>query len=132
MNTRIASIVIAASLIVGACASRPQQSDNWQATLARQGYEIVETVEDIRDYRINGWNRIDDQRVIFDAGPSRDYLITLTIPCRNLRSAEIVGFTSTGTSVTNLDKLVVRANGFTDQCPIRSIQRLSREPSGTE
>lgn len=123
---------VASLVLVTGCAQSARKSENWQATLARQGYEVAETVDEIRDYRINGWNRLDDQRVIFDAGPSRDFLITLTRPCRNLRSAEIIGFTSTGTSVTNLDKLVARSNGFTDNCPIRSIQRLNREASGTE
>ncbi|SER06554.1 hypothetical protein SAMN04488038_11520 [Solimonas aquatica] len=128
MSRIFAGIALSGSvLLLHACATHaPAADDGLEKKLAQQGYRQDGSVQRIQNYRIDGWNFVDDTHLVFTAGPSRDYLITTLTPCTALRGADQIGFTSTGQEVTTLDKIVVRAIGFTDQCPIKAIDELKR------
>lgn len=131
MTARLVSLcsVSLLGLMLAACSSTPAQPPkSLQEKLADKGWVLGEKVDAIDNYRVDGWNEVDDEHLIFSAGPSRDYVLSLMSPCQNLRSANAVAFTSTGTRVTALDKVVVRGTGFTDQCPITAINKISRAP----
>lgn len=118
---------IALALLV-ACASRPAADKplTLDQKLEKAGYKLGGTVDTIQSWNVDGWNRIDDQHVVFNAGPSRDYLVSLMAPCSGLTSAQTIGFTATVDQLTHFDKLVVRDIGFTDQCQIDSLNKLKR------
>lgn len=117
-------------LILASCASAP--ADNKVPTLdqklAERGYKSGDKVERIADYRVDGWQYIDNQHVVFTAGPGRDYLVTVRLPCSGLMGADAIGFTSTVSYVTRFDKLVVKDAGFDNQCPIEELREVKKIP----
>ena len=74
---------------------------------------------------------MDERHLIIHTGPSDSYLISLTVTCRNLRTAEDIALSTTAGSVTHLDKVIVhdRPTGVTEHCPIESIHALERLPA---
>lgn len=103
------------------------ESKDVSTKLTELGYEQGEVVERVDNYRVNGWNYIDDRHIVIYAGPSKRFLITTLNDCRDLSSAENIGFTSTVNSLSKFDKLVVRgAGGIVQNCPITEIRTLSK------
>ncbi len=97
--------------------------------LEKRNFEVGQPVDRIQNYRINGWNSIDRRNLIFNAGASRNFLITLRNPCDGLRSSETLAFSSTVNSVTNKDRVVVRGSGgFIERCLIDEMYELTRIP----
>lgn len=93
--------------------------------LGELGYTQGEKVDRVQHYDVNSWNYIDDQHIVIYAGPSRRFLVTTMINCHDLRSAENIGFTTTTSSLTTFDKLIVRgAGGMKQNCPITEIHKL--------
>jgi hypothetical protein len=96
-----------------------------QERLTTLGYERGEAVEKVQNYRVDGWNYIDDKNILIYAGPSTRYLISTLTSCSDLSSAEHIGFSSTANSLTKFDKIVVRGpGGMIRNCPIDAIYRL--------
>ena len=125
MKRQLAMVVaLSIGLLLAACASTPEQTT--EALLSKRGYEVAERVERIKNYRINGWNYVDDRHVIFGAGPRDNYLVTLTMGCTDLRGAEHIGFTTTTDDVTPFDQLVVKTSIGPRKCPIESLHKLNK------
>lgn len=119
-------------LFCGACLTLPsithaETGADLSAKLDKLGYAQGEAVERVDNYRVNGWNYIDDKHIVIYSGPSTRYLITTLIDCRDLSSAENIGFTSTSNSLTKFDQLIVRGvAGFVKNCPITQIHALTK------
>lgn len=94
--------------------------------LAKREYSQGKEVDEVSNYRVDGWNYLDEKHVILNAGPSRNYLISLTIRCTDLRSAEAIGFTSTNTRLTRFDKIVVGTETGERSCSIDRIYQLDK------
>lgn len=127
-------IVAAAGLMVSACAAEPATGPSLEQRLAKRGYQTGDTVQSVQNYSVDGWNYVDDQHIIVNAGPSRDYLVSLTAPCIELGQVEHIAFTSTNTALTPFDELLVHRNGIDQRCPIgelRQLRRLPSKPAGT-
>jgi len=116
------------AVALAACASTPagKQAQTLEQKLVDHGYKLGKEVDHVERWNIDGWSRIDDQHVVFNSGPSRDYLVSVGTACSGVASATTIGFTATVDRVTKFDKLVVRDMGFTDQCPIESLHELKR------
>lgn len=118
------------SVLAAGCASQPAadktsgKAPTLDEKLANNGYKLGDKVDKILQWNINGWNRIDDEHVVFDSGPSRHYLVTIRPPCNGLSTATTIGFTATNSQITTFDKLVVHDIGFTDNCAIDSLNEL--------
>lgn len=96
-----------------------------QQKLTRFGYEPGAVVDKVEDYRVDGWNYLDDTHIMIYAGPSRRYLISLMTTCYDLSRAENIGFSTTAHQLTKFDKLVVRGTANMKQdCPITEIREL--------
>ena len=131
MKRQLAMVVaLSIGLLLAACASTPEQTT--EALLSKRGYEVAERVERIKNYRINGWNYVDDRHVIFGAGPRDNYLVTLTMGCTDLRGAEHIGFTTTTDDVTPFDQLVVKTSIGPRKCPIESLHKLNKVEKAVE
>ncbi len=106
--------------------------DTFLTKLNELGYEQGETVDRVEHYRVNGWNYIDDRHIVIYAGPGHRFLITTLTDCRDLSSAENIGFTTTTNSLTKFDKLIVRGvGGIVENCAlseIRSLIKLRKNP----
>lgn len=123
---RVWIFMLAAAL--AACASKPavQQPQTLEQKLAAHGYKLGKEIDHVERWNIDGWSRIDDQHVVFNSGPSRDYLVSVATACSGVATATTIGFTAMVDRVTKFDKLIVRDIGFTDQCPIDSLHELKR------
>lgn len=124
----VAAAAVSASMLLG-CASSGGTADgkpSLESLLAERGFKQGKEVSSIEDYRINGWSSVDSQHLIFDAGPSRNYLVTTQIPCNGLLSAEQIAFTSTVNQLSRFDKVLVQDAGFTTTCPIKELHALDK------
>ncbi len=122
------------ALVLAACASATPDPLSLERELEQRRYALGEPVERIRDYRLNGWNSVDNTHLIIHTGPSDAYLLTLRSPCHNLRTAENIALSTTAGSLTRLDKVVVRSapDGYTEHCVIvemNELERLSPPPT---
>ncbi len=115
------------ALALAACAQTPVAEPRPIAdVVAARGYVIGEPVKEILNYRVDGWNSVDANHVIINAGPSSHYLLTLMAPCTGLLFTSELGFTSTAGRLTTLDSVVVQDSSGRSQCPISKIETLKR------
>ncbi|NKF21320.1 DUF6491 family protein [Solimonas marina] len=132
MKTSTLSISTALLLTLAAagCATQPADGGKPKKTLdqelAERGFQLGDEVDGIMQWEVDGWNRIDDEHVVFNAGPSRNYMVTVMTPCQGLEYAMRIGFTSTNSQLSKFDKLIVHDNGFTDRCPITKLNKLNK------
>jgi hypothetical protein len=101
------------------------------AKLLERGYQRGKAVDSIPNYRVDGWNSIDDRHLILISGASRYYLISLMNDCWDLRGAENIGFTTTVSQLTRHDSVKVKSISGAPpptSCPIDSIEELSKVP----
>ena len=121
------SIIAALLFAVGASLAHAEGDDNaLQQKLTRLGYQSGESVDRIENYRVDGWNYLDDRHIMISAGPSRRFLIELMTNCQNLSTTERIAFTTTVQRLTRFDSLIVRGpGGITQNCPIRDMHELT-------
>ena len=71
--------------------------------------------------RYDGWEALGPDQLVLFTSANRAYLLKVSPPCHDLRTAERVGFTSTGGSVyARLDSVTTRSW----RCRILQIRRL--------
>lgn len=97
-----------------------------EARLSKLGYTQGEPLESISDYRVDGWNYIDDKHVMIYTRVSKRTLLTLLSDCPELSGVEHIGFSTTATKLTKFDKIVVRdSGGIRRDCQINAIHQLN-------
>lgn len=124
--------VLLSVVMLGACAATaPEEPPTLEERLQQKDYLLGAPVREVQDYRLTGWNYVDDEHLIIHSGPSEYYLLSLSMKCRNLRSAEDVALSTTAGKLTHLDKVIVRSgpSGYTERCPIKAINVLERMPA---
>ena len=119
----IAMTLIIAAFGLSACASNKPKT--FEGKLEAKGYQLGESVERVKNYRINGFEHLDEYHVIFTAGPSRDYLVKTKVRCYELRTVQDLAFTTLpGGDLTRLDQIIVPTTTSPKRCPIDSIYKL--------
>jgi hypothetical protein len=109
------------------CAATGESPLTVYQKLDQRDLRIVEQVDRIHDYRISGWNYLDPQHLILQGGVNQRYLVTLVRRCYGLQSNYAIGFTSTVSTLTTFDKILVRDVGnIVDECHIASLHRLEK------
>ena len=123
--------IVALAFGIAACASNPDQELTLDQKLAKHNYTLGKPVDRVEDYRIMGFNSLDDFHVIILSSPTRSYLVTTRMRCYNLDTAENLAFSTTVGSLTDNDKLIVRSgsSGYTEQCYISSLMELNKMTS---
>jgi hypothetical protein len=127
----IALLVPVVALMM-ACATSPTETSSEETSaldkyLASQQATLGPSVEQISEFRLNGWNYVDRQRVILTVGVNERYLVELRTPCHGLIGAETIGFSTTTSYLTRFDYLLVRdrASQITERCYIDGIYKMS-------
>jgi hypothetical protein len=116
-------------LWLAACASTSQTSLTLDQKLAEKGYVMGEQVRRIQNWNLNGWSYVDDEHFIMNSGVRDHYLVALRSPSYDLRSAINIAFTSTVGSLTDTDKVIVKApGGFAQTFLIESLHKLEKKP----
>ncbi len=96
---------------------------------AARGYEIVESVRSVRQYRGDGWLYVSDKALILQISPTQRYLVELSRRCIGLNTAETIVTTTTGGELTTFDSVRSPRSGMGGiGCPIRNIYKLKKIP----
>lgn len=122
------TLVVAVSTFVAACATSPSEPESLDQKLAKKDYQVLEEVDRISKYDIDGWVYVDDYNVVFQSGPSEEYLLSFRQRCINLRGAQAIAFSTTAGRVMRFDKVVVRSlpGSPPEQCLIDRIHRVKK------
>ena len=109
------------------CAGQAEKPLSLEDELKSQEYLIGKPVDSIRNYRLNGWNHIDDMYITVTSGVSDKYLIGFRNRCTETKFASNIAFTNTAGRLTKSDKIIVSASGgYREQCFIKSIFKLEK------
>ena len=120
----IVSLFLSSIFIPNAAFANLTQADVDKITF-ELGYSSATPIKEIENYRIEGFNTINDRSILLNTGPQRHYLITLTGKCFGLVNAEDVGFTTTVSELTRFDSIIAYTGGIgADECPIDNIYKL--------
>lgn len=119
MNIRIALTALVLSLLV-ACANEPSQNED----LNKYVFDNLQEVKKVNNWRIDGWNVIDNQSLIIHTSPTTSYLLILSRPDHNIKFSEAVLVSSTAGSVQSGFDTVSTPRGGTMKTPIKRIYKL--------
>jgi len=114
--------------LLAACASPPYDDESrpLEERLALLGFRQGEAVDSILGFNVSGWQYLDDHHITLESGVGRNFLIVFSRPCYNLRANNRIGYSTTGGSLTRLDKIVSVDNGMPQACLIGDIYRLEK------
>jgi hypothetical protein len=114
--------------LLAACAGQPYRDESLplEERLAALGFRQGEAVDSIPRFNINGWQYLDNRHITLDSGVGRTFLIVFTTPCYNLNANNRIGYSTTGGSLTRLDKIISTDNGMPQACLISDIYRLEK------
>jgi len=128
MNLLKNALLLGLILSLSACAGSPPEAEKTvDEILADKGLRIVEPVDKLVGFNIHGWQSVNNQNVVLVDGPSKNYLVELNMPCRNLDYAQTIAFTSFGRTVSRNDKLIVTDGpGHAEHCFMKAFYRLEK------
>ena len=144
IKLRTLVFVVAFAAICVACSSadikKYDQQDTERHTevspemmVNERGFDIVGPVKSIKNYRIDGWNYLSSRALIINAGVRERYLLTLRFPCHGLRNSTLIATTSTSSSLTKFESVIVRQTGTGAQkCPIENLYKLEKSQTVTQ
>ena len=117
------------TLLLGGCTATEFENATPQELAREEGYVLGSEVEEIYNYRVDGWNHVTDRALIISAGPGTRYLLTLKTECHYLSNTEVIGYTTTTNQLTRFDAVVVAdpASGIDQKCFIDRIYRVTRD-----
>lgn len=133
MNAR-SMLVAGLSLVLAACQGPGAAGDREGAASLEQALErlqvtLGEEVENVPNFRLNGWARIDTTHLMVTAGLHDHYLLTLLQPCFGLDYAFRIAIESRSFMLTRFDDVMVSGmHDGLERCRIERIHRLDDKP----
>lgn len=120
-------LLLVISLVTGACASAPKQTDAEKLALYRAS--AGEPVSDFQYFgSINGWSPIGDNALVVWTKPSQAYLLELFGPCADLDYATAISLSNVmGRVSSRFDSVNVLGGGSSTMrmpCLIETIRPL--------
>ncbi|MEE4300846.1 MAG: DUF6491 family protein [Pseudomonadales bacterium] len=133
---RATSTILLYAVLASGCAATGGSADRERAradrlyqTLTGMGLVRGESVSRVPNFRISGWNDIDDRTLVLSAGVRDRYLVELRAPCQGLSSSFGIGLATHTGSLMASDSILVRGPGGTpERCAIRAIWALDDLP----
>ena len=93
------------------------------------GYSDKTEIKRLSNFRLNGWNYVDNYHVIIKSSPTRNYLIRFRSTCNDLRHATSIGFKTALGSISRGDKMIIQDMGnWLRDCRVDTIFELTRKP----
>lgn len=128
--------ILLMALLSGGCAGtgggaerEAARADRIYRALTDMGLVRGEPVRRVANFRIDGWNDIDDRTLVLTAGVRDRYLVELMAPCQGLASSFGIGLASDTGSLMATDAILVRGLGRNpERCAIRAIWALEELP----
>ena len=124
-----ASFLLFLSILSGCSGTgeAPEANKSVEEILAEKNLQIVEEIDKVVAFNVNGWLYVNRRNVVLRDGPSRYYLVELNSSCPNLEFAQTIGFTSFGRVVRKLEFIVVTdAPGRVERCSILKMFELEK------
>jgi Family of unknown function (DUF6491) len=116
-----AAIAVALTLLAACSAGVPVRQDPEEVRNRYQAYAGAPIDHFTWLGRYHGWEALGRDELVLFTSVNNAYLLKVSPPCHDLRTAEGVGFTSTGGSVyARLDSITTRAW----RCRILQIRRV--------
>jgi hypothetical protein len=116
-----AAIAVALTLLAACSAGVPVRQDPEEVRNRYQAYAGAPIDHFTWLGRYHGWEALGRDELVLFTSMNNAYLLKVSPPCHDLRTAEGVGFTSTGGSVyARLDSITTRAW----RCRILQIRRV--------
>ena len=114
--------IILAGFLASACATTGGglERSTGDKALARYEPYLEEPVDSFTMFRHDSWEPLNRNQLVLYTTMNDAYLLTVMGPCYELPFAQTVGVTTTGSSVTRFDSVIVRGN----RCPITEIQPI--------
>ena len=112
---------------LAACSSTGGVSDEEaiSAALDRLDVDRDGVVNMVSNFRITGWQSINDRNLIITAGMHNHYLVTLSIPCPDLNFAFNIALDTRTGALSRGDYVIVNSlHRPLERCPIQEITRL--------
>ncbi|MCQ4272654.1 MULTISPECIES: DUF6491 family protein [Pseudomonas] len=127
---RLKILGLSALLLLAACAQQPYRDESLplDERLALLGFRQGEATDSILAFNVSGWQHLDSRHITLESGIGRNFLIVFSNPCYNLESGNRIGYSTTGGSLTRLDRIVAVDNGMPQSCLIGDIYRLEKLP----
>jgi hypothetical protein len=120
-QARSAAIAVALTVLAACSTGIPVRQDPEEVRNRYEAYAGAAVDHFTWLGRYDGWEALSVDELVLFASVNHAFLLTVSPPCHDLRSAEGVGFTSTGGSVyARLDSVTTR--GW--RCRILRIRRL--------
>lgn len=117
--------------LLTACAGSSQKPQTEDSTnLVISDYEVVEEVQRISNYKIDGWQYVDPFSLILPTSPGTEYWVQFKRRCNGLNSTEVIGITSTASSVLSRFDAVIVGNsmsGIETKCYIDKIFKITKK-----
>ena len=113
------SIVLATAALASACASNSGLSRSEEKLTQYEPY-VGEPVSSFVAFRPQSWEPISRTQLVLWTGMNDAYLLTVANNCPSMMFANTVSVTSTTSSISTLDHVIVKG----DRCPITEIQPI--------
>jgi hypothetical protein len=123
MKTLNAFVLAAALASVAACATTGGgEFERTKGDRLLEKYEpyLGEPINSFTAFRHDSWQPISRNQLVLWTSINEAYLLTVAGNCMNLPFANTVGVTSTTSTISRLDAVLVRG----DRCPITQIQPI--------
>jgi hypothetical protein len=104
--------------LLAACSGIPKREDDRETLQRFMQYADLPVERFTRLGGITGWRPLDRDHLVVWTNINDAYLLTVSRPCDDLRFANTIGVTSTGSTVTTFDKVLAGK----DRCLITEIR----------
>jgi hypothetical protein len=112
------TVLIAMLMLLAGCSGIPKREDDRETLQRFMQYADLPVDRFTKLGGITGWRPLGRDHLVVWTNINDAYLLTVSRPCDDLRFANTIGVTSTGSSITTFDK-VLAGN---DRCPIVEIR----------
>lgn len=113
--------VVLAALLASACATQDGiERSKGDRLLSRYEPYVGEPVKSFTALRQDSWQPISRTQLVLWTDINHAYLLTVSNNCPHLMFADAVRVTSTASSISTLDQVIVRG----DRCPIQKIEPI--------
>lgn len=129
MNIKQVTVALTvAGLLVGCAATDNDHEAKMAAYENFLTVEQIEPVEQIRAFKIHGWQSIDRERLIISTSPKKRYLINLQGPCMDLDFTHTIRVNRSTNSILSakFDSISVPRSPEM-KCFVKSIYPLTKE-----
>lgn len=124
-----AIVVLFAAFVLSACASSPERREMAAQELAIYERHAGEPVDNVRSFRLRGWQPVGDHSLVLENRLNEWYLIDVSGPCHGLRfTRAIVIDLSMNTLRSRFDSIIV--DGM--PCRIQSIRPIDARAARQE